>query len=441
MAHLVLIKVYRKPGIFTLKFIILLKNSAYFLIFLVLWSSCNISSGEKTLHEDSLAYYPPTPEKIDQAEFRQYYRLISEFFEKTLLRTNFNGAILVAKGGNIIYEKYRGFANLQQRDSITDSTQFHIASTSKTFTSIAILKLVQQKKLSLDDSLTHFFPGFPYPGITIRMLLNHRSGLPNYIYFMDNADWDKSNYVTNQDVLNYLYNSQPRRSFPPDTHFSYSNTNFVMLALIIEKISGIPFPEYMQQNIFDPLQMTHTHIFRLADSLTATPSFDAGGGLWKNDFLEATYGDKNVYTTPRDLLKWDQALYDTSFISAASLDSAFKPYSLEWNTLHNYGLGFRLKLYPNGKKVVYHFGRWHGFNAAFARLMDEKIVIIILGNRFTRSIYDVANSSYHLFGDYKQGNEKEEDDNENDNPVRKSTKVHKSKKTVHRTIHKKVRRR
>jgi CubicO group peptidase (beta-lactamase class C family) len=140
-------------------------------------------------------------------------------------------------------------------------------------------------------------------------------------------------------------------------------------------------------------------VFTLKDTLTATPSFNADGYIWTNDFLDGTYGDKNIYTTAGDLLKWDQALYTDQVISKALMDSAFTSYSNERPSVHNYGLGFRLMNLPNNKKIVYHFGKWHGCNAAFARLIEEKVTIIILGNRFTRSIYNTAHQSYDLFGE------------------------------------------
>lgn len=379
------------------------------LLTVVLFAGCRSSSGDKKVADDSLQYYPPTPGTLDKHTFREYYRELSSFLDTTLLQNqNFNGGILIAKDGAVIYEKYRGLIDLRKKDSLTDSTAMHIASTSKTFTAVAILRMVQENKLSLNDSLEKFFPGFPYPGITVKMLLNHRSGLPNYLYFMSNNKWGMVNnkwnhqYATNNDVLQMMYVKKPDRVSSPNTRFTYCNTNFMLLALIIEKISGIPFPQYMQQKIFGPLQMKHTYIFTLKDTLTATPSFTPKGVYWNYDFLDATYGDKNVYTTPRDLLKWDQALYTDQVLDKALLDSAFAPYSFEKQSVHNYGLGWRLQLLPNGKKVVYHFGKWHGSNAAFARLIDEKATIIIIGNRFTGSIYNTAHLCYDIFGDYMQ---------------------------------------
>jgi CubicO group peptidase (beta-lactamase class C family) len=401
-----------------------LKIATYFLLLVVLYISCNPSSGNnETMENDSLQYYPVTPVAMDQKEFRYYYREVSSFFQKNLLQGGFNGSILISKNGSIIYEKYVGYADLRKKDPLTDSTTLHIASTSKPFTAMAVLRMADAGKLSLNDTLTSFFPGFPYPGVTVQMLLNHRSGLPNYVYFMDDKKkWDKKRYVTNNDVLNFLYNEQPKRSSKAGTRFSYSNTNYVLLALIVEKLSGLQFPEYMKKELFEPLGMKHTYVFSLADTLTATPSFTHNGGIWQNDFLEGTYGDKNVYSTPRDLLKWDQALYSGQLITPALLDSAFAAYSFERPSVHNYGLGWRLQLLPNGKKIIYHFGRWHGFNAAFARLTDEKATIIILGNKFTRSVYNSAVKSYELFGDYFQQRNDEDEEGPGAGPRPKKSK-------------------
>jgi Beta-lactamase class C and other penicillin binding proteins len=391
----------------------LVKTTFYTIAFLALIYGCNeaASNGKTTHVEDSLQYYPPTPSQIDKQEFRQYHRLLSAYFDSMLLRRGFNGSILVAKNGTIVYEKYAGFADLRKRDSLTPLTPMHIASTGKTFTAMALLRLVQENKLSLNDSLEHFFPGFPYPGITVRMLLSHRSGLPNYIYFMD-AEKKNLRYVTNNDVLSYLVTKKPNMSYKPGTHFNYCNTNFVLIALLIEKITGKTFPAYMKENLFDPLQMKNTYVFSLADTLTATPSFKPNGGYWQNDMMEGTYGDKNIYTTPQDLLKWDQALYTEQYLSRAFLDSAFTPQSNERPSIHNYGLGWRMLNIPNGKKVIYHFGRWHGFNAAFARLRDEKVTIIILGNKYNSNIYKAATKAYNFFGDYDQKRNNKDDDSE-----------------------------
>jgi CubicO group peptidase (beta-lactamase class C family) len=412
-----------------------MKTVFFLFAFMITGCSCNDSAGKSTpkavaavtTKEDSLDFYPPTPAKLTQQQFRFYYRELSHYFDSALLHKGFNGGILIAKDGNIIYEQYAGFADLHAKTPMTDSTMMHIASSGKTFTGTAVLRLAQDSLLSLDDQLEKFFPGFPYPGITVKMLLSHRSGLPNYVHFIPSGKWDKKQYITNEEMLNYLFTVKPRRSFAPGTRFTYSNTNFVLLAMIIEKVTGLTYPEFMRTKFFEPLGMKHTYVFTMKDAGTATQSYQANGALWQYDCLEGTYGDKNIYTTPEDLLKWDQALYTEQVINKATQDIAFTPYSFEKPSIHNYGLAWRLLMLPNGKKVIYHNGRWHGFNAAFARLTDEKATIIILGNKFNSRIYTTARHAYDLFGNYLQTQDDQDDDNE---PVVKKS-VHKKSSKHH----------
>ncbi|MBD0331841.1 MAG: beta-lactamase family protein [Chitinophagaceae bacterium] len=369
---------------------------------LAIFLYCCQSTANRTLSSKSASPAFSDTIDIDSDEYQQYHQLVQHFLDSTLFKTRFNGQILVAKNGNIVYEAYIGYKDFRTKDTLTSNTPFQIASVSKTFTSAAILRLIQEGKLQLDDPLYKFFPGFPYAGVTVKMLLNHRSGLPNYLYYLEKGGWDKKTFVTNADVLNTLMRWQPQQAFKANTHFNYCNTNYVLLALIVEKVTGIPFPQYMKENFFDPLHMNNTFILTLNDTAGVANSFNAYGRIWERDFTDGPYGDKNVYSTARDLLKWDQAFYDETILKKQILDSAYTPYSNEKRSLHNYGLGWRLLIFPNGKKVIYHNGRWHGFNAAFSRLADEKVTIIILGNKYNSSIYRVARDMYNLFGDYKK---------------------------------------
>jgi CubicO group peptidase (beta-lactamase class C family) len=335
---------------------------------------------------------------LSEKEMKVYSARLQEYFD-SVLKKGFNGQILVAKNGQIVFEKYSGYADLKKKDTLTENTPLHIASTSKTFTAMAILHLAEEGKLKLTDTLGYYFPRIPYYGINIKMLLSHRSGLPNYLYFMP-VSKDKNTCYTNADVLNSLYILQPRVQFLPGSRFSYSNTNFVLLALIIEKITGESFPVYLKKLFFDPLHMIHTHVHVANDSTTATSSFQWNGNYWKPDQFDCTYGDKNVYTTARDLLKWDQAFYYHQLFKKETLDSAFAPHSNERPSVHNYGWGWRMLNLPNGKKVLYHNGRWHGTNAVFARLPDENATIIIIGNKFDRRIYTAGYRCFDIFGNY-----------------------------------------
>jgi CubicO group peptidase (beta-lactamase class C family) len=259
---------------------------------------------------------------------------------------------------------------------------------------------VQEGRLSLDDPMSKFFPGFPYADINVRTLLTHRSGLPNYLYFMEDGGWIRTSLASNPDVLSTLFSWQPAKAYRPDASFNYCNTNYVLLAMIVEKISGVTFPQYMKSTFFDPFGMKNTFVLTINDSARVTPSYDGYGKEWPLDFSDGPYGDKNVYSTPRDLLKWDQAWYRGAVINQQLTDSTFRAYSNERPGTHNYGLGWRLLTMPNGKTVIYHNGRWHGFNSAFARLTDEKVTIVILSNRFNRNVYFAARKMYDLFGNY-----------------------------------------
>lgn len=351
--------------------------------------ACGSVTAPEAVTEDSLEYYPPTPQKISKSEFRELFRTAKDFYDTTLLRTGFNGGFLVAKGGNIVFEAYNGMARLNTTDTIKPNTPFHIASTSKTFTSAAVLYLVDKKLLSLDDSIQKFFPGFPYKNISVKTLLSQRSGLPNYMNAMEEAGWDRKKIASNNDVLQFFMTGEPKLYYPSGTRFNYSNTNFVLLALIIEKISGKSYASFLKEIFFTPLQMNDTYVYTHADSARATPSYRWNGAMEGYTWMDETVGDKNIYSTPRDLLKWDQALYSHQILSAAMKDSAFKPYSFEKPGIHNYGLGWRMYTLPQNKTIVYHNGWWHGNNSCFYRVTSDSLTIIVLGNKMNQNIYRV----------------------------------------------------
>lgn len=393
-----------------------------FALCLILITGCKSNSekpGSSENRADGKPGAPVVSEKISPAELAAYNQKLSAFFDTTLLNRNFNGSILVAKGGNILYEAYIGHTDPSKKtDTISATTPFHLASSSKPFTGMAVMRLVEAGKIGLDDDIIKYFSGFPYSGVTVRHLLTHRSGLPNYLYFMeDKQKWKPTSMPDNKDVVDFLVRYQPPKTAAPGTKFQYCNTNYVLLASIVEKVTGKTFPQYMKETIFDPLGMKHTFIFTPADSARVIMSYKPSGGLWVNDKYDHTYGDKNVYSTPRDMLKWDSGLYREDFISKAILDSAFIPRSHEKQSIHNYGYGWRMLNLNNGKNVIYHFGKWHGFNPAFARLIDEKAVIIILSNRSTKNTYHAASESYNIFGDYMQRDSAVAEENENIQPT------------------------
>lgn len=391
------------------------KRSLLFLmavsLYLIFISGCNSSpASKKNISKDSITLINlPVPGKITTTEADKIKNACQAWYDTVLLQKGFNGGMIVAKDGNIVFEKYHGTGHLPGKDTITENTSMHIASISKTFTAMAVLKLWQDGKLNIDDEYSRYFPAFNYPGLTIRCLLNHRSGLPNYNYFMETLGWDKSRFVKNEDVLDYLITrkAEMKDITTPGAHFSYCNTNYALLALLIEKISGLKYSDYLNRIFFTPLQMKHTYVFAMADTLKAIPSYNWRAVPEAFNFLDQVYGDKNIYTTPRDLLIWDKALNSGLIFKEEILDQAYAPYSNEKPGLRNYGLGWRMNIFPDGNKIIYHNGWWHGSNAAFIRLLKEKATIILIGNKFTRAVYD-AKVLTSIFGDYYLPVEEEE---------------------------------
>lgn len=339
--------------------------------------------------------------RLSKAYKESKRREIEHFFDHNFSHDFENMSLLVAKNGQVIFEKYEGYADKEHNLLNSPETALHIASVSKVLTASAILKLIDAKKISLDQKVSTLFEGFPYPDITIRTLLNHRSGLKKYNYVCDDkAYWGRDKTLTNKDILEIFSTKNVPLDYKTDTHFSYNNTNYVLLALIIEKVTGKKYSKAMQQIIFDPLGMTHTYVVDETSPKDAgTPSYKYNYRKYPFDFLDAVYGDKNIYSTPRDLLKFDLARNAPHFLSKALLAEVFKGYSYESKGIKNYGLGIRMREWDTGQTLYYHNGWWHGNTSSYITLKKEHAVIIALSNKFTRKTFQMKRLSV-LFGDY-----------------------------------------
>ncbi len=371
-------------------------------------SEKNVDSGpnEKIVHFTS----------VSNKEKEYYASLIQPLYEKQLIRTGFSGGIILAKNGEIVFEDYRGVINMKTQEPITASSTFHIASVSKTFTAMTILRLMEQGKIQLNDPLSNYLKGFPYEGITIKNLLSHRSGLPKYDHFMagtrsyvtrkknKRGKWIKytvyikdpvriTGFSTNYDVLRYLNEIRPPVESLPDRRYSYCNTNYALLALVIEKITGITYPQYMKDSVFTPLGMKDSYVFSIMDTANYIPSYNYNKRPFPLEKLDCIYGDKNIYSNVRDLLVWDNALYQGQFISTQLLALSYEPLSNETRGYKNYGLGWHLFIKPPDPAIVYHNGWWHGNNAVFRRLVNDTATVIILGNKFNKNIWSAGNMS------------------------------------------------
>ena len=318
--------------------------------------------------------------------------VIDSYYKNVWEKGDLWGGFLVAKGDEILYEGYRGFTQDNKQGPVNDTVALHVASISKSITAMAVMKLIEAGKLELDAPLTQYFPKFPYPKVTVFTLLSQRSGLPKYEYFIEKIEPEPAElskeYISNQDILNLLIRYKPDLARETNTGFMYCNTNYALLALLVEHATKIPFPEAMQQIVFRPLKMKHTYILQEKDMESAAKSFyQRGPRVYPYDRLDLIYGDKNVYTTPRDLLNFSKAMFAKNFLREDLYKMVFEPYSNERPGINNYGLGFRMKVFNENEKLTYHNGWWHGTNSVFGHLLKSNVTIIAIGNKYSSRVY------------------------------------------------------
>lgn len=343
---------------------------------------------------------PLSPDSINAIKLKIHAKekayQIDTLFRNKVKNAGFNGCVLVAQHGVVIYEKALGYSNLKTKDSLTLNSAFQLASASKTLTAAAILLLKDRGLIRLDDSVQKYLPGFPYKGITIQMLLTHRSGLSNYVYFCE-PFCDKSNNYNggcfdNKAVFEIIKAKKPELYAKPGKKFEYCNTNYALLALIVENASGRPFPEFMQENIFKPLGMNSTWIHENKtdrEKKNKTIGYNGSTHPEEDTYADDVYGDKGVYSTIEDLYKWDQALYSEKLLKKNTIEEAFKGYSNEHKGKRNYGYGWRMIDDGKNPKIIYHNGWWHGYSSCFMRRPSDQTTIIVLSNKFNRATYHV----------------------------------------------------
>ncbi|MCD6333509.1 MAG: beta-lactamase family protein, partial [Bacteroidales bacterium] len=365
------------------------------LLLLVLIVSCKPATapaGGDAYRLDSLPLiYQPHSAVLTPAREAQVSR-IRRYFNRRHHNQGFNGTVLFAEHGEIIFNKAYGFANFRTRDTLTLESAFQLASVSKPITSLAVLSLVEEGKLSLEDTIQKFIPDFPYHGISIRMLLSHRSGLPNYMYLADKVWPDRQIPLTNRDMVDILIKYHPERYYPPNHRYNYSNTNYALLAYLVEQVSGIPFAEFVRLRIFKPLRMNNSSIYVKTGSLK-NPQPVKGYISYRREaddtYLNGVVGDKGVYTSVIDLLRLDQALYEGQPISFRMQKKAFTPQHKDLRIWDNYGLGWRLNLQDSHNPVIYHSGWWKGFRTYFIRETGTGRTMIILSNTLRGSRFGV----------------------------------------------------
>jgi CubicO group peptidase (beta-lactamase class C family) len=359
--------------------------------------------------------------KLDEREANNLYKAASRGLDKTRKEAQAFDSIqrkyqeLYKMPNEESYMHLAGEAEAratQERLPLSEQASVQLASVSKTFTAAAVLYLYQHKYLDINDLVSTYIPSFPYKNISIKMLLNHRSGLPDYTHWAVPYANRSKRIFYNDDIIKLLASVKPRLDFPSNTHFKYSNTNYAVLAKLIEIVTEMPYKSFMQKYIFKPLGMEHTFVFDPADGLPASASISYKYN-WQAEpvmFADGVYGDKGIYSTVRDMYNWDQSFYQNKLLNNETIELAYGPCSFEKAGVKNYGLGWRMLCFTNGNKIIYHNGWWHGNNTCFYRFIKENFTIIVLGNRFNKNIYKQPKVIYSIIKntDASQGFDEDE---------------------------------
>jgi CubicO group peptidase (beta-lactamase class C family) len=326
---------------------------------------------------------------------------LDEYLTAQSTHYRFNGNVLVAENGKIIFQKSYGYANFDTKRILNDSSVFELASVSKQFTATAILLLKDKNKLKLTDSLRQYFPELPYSGISIYQMLTHTSGLPDYEEAM-NEKWDHNKIAFNNDMIAFLAKEKLPVLFAPGTKWTYSNTAYALLASIVEKVSGESFSAFMVQNIFQPLQMNHTRIYNTRRSLKDTIANYAFGFVYNDSlkkhlmpdsvadlkfviYLDGIEGDGVVNSTTADLLKWDRAVKNHTLLSEVTQNEMLKEQAMvDTAKKSHYGFGVFMEKTDLGY-IISHSGGWPGYTTYLARNVDKDQTFIVLSNNSSSS--------------------------------------------------------
>lgn len=323
---------------------------------------------------------------------------------KEQLDDTFTGTVLLAQDDTILLQGAYGEASIQTHAPMELHQRFNLASVSKPITALGILLLVQEKKLSFDDDIHQWFDHFPYSNITVRHLLHHTSGLPDYMALFSN--WDETTAATNEDALQLLIQNAPPRLFEAGERMEYSNTGYVLLALLIERVTNKSYSEYMDEAIFKPLNMINTTV----TSTTFTEQYTneiaqgyvydvyAGQHVDPSEFEETKgttclnyiTGDGGIYSTVEDLWKLGRAVMQAQLWDEALLEQAFTPSTLTADQPFSYGMGWIISEDDQLGKCVWHNGGWPGYATTFKIYPQSKTVFVFLRSKEQEIDYEIA---------------------------------------------------
>lgn len=325
-----------------------------------------------------------------QANFER----LDEHIRKNIL---FNGNLLVARNKEVIYQGSFGFTNnSMQNNLINANTVFELASVSKQFTAYAALFAFKTARENIDNDIRVFIPHLPYENITTRNLLNHTSGLPDYFPLLD-ENWDKNKIACNKDVLDLIIKVNPKISFSPNEKWEYSNTGYVLLATLIEIVSGTYFPEFMDKNIFKPLDMQNSLVYnrRLNPKKINNFAYGTVYNELKNIYelpdhisdynavfyLDGIQGDGSVNSSISDMLKWNNEILNKRILDRNLVDIMLSTTQIINNVKVEYGMGWIINDDAESGKIVYHGGSWPGYSTYNSIYLEEGYSIVSLCNQ------------------------------------------------------------
>jgi len=354
---------------------------------------------------------------------------IASLFE-SVARTDEPGlAVLVRQDGKTVLARGYGIRDLRSRERIDPATSFRLASVTKQFTAMAVMLLVRDGKVRYEDQIPDLLPAFPAygTGITIRHLLTHTSGLPDYEDLMQAAEkdrppiWTADRQIHDHEVL-ALLRGETKGRFAPGTSWAYSNSGYVVLGLVVARFSGKPFGDFLRQRIFAPLEMSHTLAYERGRNEVDSRAFGhardpAGFRQADQSPTSATLGDGGVYSNLEDLAKWDEALRVNELLSPGAMRPALTPVRLRdgsepsWPTEAggdnldpgrpaSYGFGWFLDA-RHGRPRMWHHGSTTGFRTVIERFPEDRLTVVVLANRDDLDVRALALAAADL---HLQGN-------------------------------------
>lgn len=302
-------------------------------------------------------------------------QIINSLLDSYEKQDQFNGIIAIAEKDSISVLRNIGLADFQSRVRIDQTTPMPLSSLTKTFTAMCIMILAEEKRLNYDDPAERYLVDFPYQDITIRHLLNHTSGLKS----LYNKAADKDDVVTIEALKAFVINKKPKLLFEPGEQFQYSNTGYCLLAGIVEQVSGKTFSEFLNEQIFMPLNMISSFLLTKSTwNRKKALSYNKKNKV-KRWFLGSYAGAVGIYSSVDDLLKWNQALYGEQLVSQDAIQSAFEGGKLSDKTTTYYGFGW--KKWKGKDHLIFQNGDWVGSESILFRDIDKRRTIIILANR------------------------------------------------------------